>query len=311
MIFLQLTPWVDVEALCQSNKTLIMKTKHLILHSFGATALLGLVTATAQDSAKPDGPPRDGGPSGRLAEMIKKADTNSDGKISKEEFLNARKAEIEEQFSKLDGNSDGSADESEMKAMASKMRDGRRPEGGSPDGGGFRRPPEGEGRPEGRPPGGPDGRPEGGPPRDGPGQGRPPEGVRGPGQPPAGLGALFQLMNPEGFKSVDKNSDGGIDVEEFRGQAAEMAAQGFGRMDGNKDGKLTPDELRQVAERLRGMMDGRGQGGPGGPGGPSGEGGFRRPGGPGGEGGERGGFRRPPSEGGAPKPEGEKPSGSI
>ena len=300
-----------------------MKTKHLILHSFGATALLGLVTATAQDGAKPDGPPRDGGSSGRLAEMIKKADTNSDGKISKDEFLNARKAEIEEQFSKLDGNGDGSADESEMKAMASKMRDGRRPEGGSPEGGGFRRPPEGEGRPEGGPPRGegrpdrgpegrPEGRPEGGPPRDGQGQGRPPEGGRGPSQAPAGLGALFQLMNPEGFKSVDKNSDGGIDVEEFKGQAAEMAAQGFGRMDDNKDGKLTPDELRQVAERFRGMMGGRGQGGPGGPGGEGG--GFRRPGGqggPGGDGGERGGFRRPPSEGGAPKPEGEKPAGSI
>jgi hypothetical protein len=122
----------------------------------------------------------------------------------------------------------------------------------------------------------------------------------------AGIGALYQLMSPEGFAKVDTNSDGGIDLPEFKNNAAEAAAQGFGRVDENKDGKLTPEELRAAGERLRSMMGGRGPGGPGGPGGPpgGGEGGFRRPGG------GEGGFRRPPSEGGdAPKPEGEKKEG--
>ncbi|MBL9115887.1 MAG: EF-hand domain-containing protein [Verrucomicrobiaceae bacterium] len=285
-----------------------MKTKPNVLTAFGATTLLGLALATAQDG----GPPRDGG-AGRLQEMIKRADTNSDGKISKEEFVTARKAELEEQFGRLDANGDGQADEAEMQQMASRARDGagRRPEGGDggfrrpgeggPEGG-FRRPPEGEGerRPEGD--GGPRREGAGGPPPGGPGgpQGGP--GGRG-GQMMAGMGALFQLMSPEGFSKIDANADGSIDVEEFKKSVADQAAQGFGRIDGNSDGKLTQDELRQAGERMRNMMGGRGPGGPGGP--PGGEGGFRRPGGA--EGGERGGFRRPPSEGdGAPKPDEKK-----
>lgn len=287
-----------------------MKTKHLFLTSFGATALIGLSALNAQEG----GPPRDGG--NRLAEMIKRADTNGDGKISKEEFVNARKAELEEQFGKLDANKDGQADEAEMKEIASRMRDGgprregegmRRPEGqGGPEGG-FRRPPgEGERRPEGAPPP-PQGRPEGGP----PGQGGPgaPGGPRG--AMAGGMGALFQLMTPDGFSQVDKNADGGIDVTEFKDNAAKSAEQGFGRLDQDKDGKVTQEEVRKAGEMIRGMMGGRG---PGGEGRPGGEGGFRRPGGGEGRpGGEGGGFRRPPSEGeGAPKPNGDgKKEGSI
>lgn len=252
----------------------------------------------------------------RLAEMIKRADTNGDGKISKEEFVNARKAEIEEQFTRLDSNGDGQADDAEMQAIAARMREGgprreggegmRRPDGppGGPESG-FRRPPgeEGERRPEGGPP--PEGGPRGPRPEGGPGaMGR---GVGG-GSP---MGALFQLMSPEGFSNVDKNSDGGIDLAEFKENAAKSAEQGFGRMDQNSDGKISQDEARKAGEMLRNMMGGRG--GEGRSGGPPGEG-MRRPGGgegrPGGEGGD---FRRPPSEDG-PKPEGEgggKKDGSV
>ena len=291
-----------------------MKTKHLFLTSFGATALLGLSTLSAQEG----GPPRDGG--NRLAEMIKRADTNADGKISKEEFVSARKAELEEQFSKLDTNADGQADEAEMKAIANRMREGgprreggegtRRPEGGGGPESGFRRPPGEGGRPEGAPPP-PQGGPEGGRRPDGP-----PPGQGGPGGPrgamAGGMGALFQLMNPEGFSQVDKNGDGSIDAAEFKDNAAKSAEQGFGRLDQDKDGKVTQEEVRKAGEMIRSMMGGRGPGGEGRPGGEGG--GFRRPGGGEGRpGGEGGGFRRPPSEGGdAPKPEGEgKKEGSI
>jgi Ca2+-binding EF-hand superfamily protein len=239
----------------------------------------------------------------RLADMIKRADSNNDGKISKEEFANARKAEVDEQFSRIDTNGDGFADESEMQAIAGRMRDGgprreggegmRRPEGGA-EGGGFRRPP-GEGRPEG-----------GAPPPSAEAERRPEGGPGGPGGPGmmgrgAGggspMGGLFQMMTPDGFAQVDKNGDGGIDVSEFKENAAKSAEQGFARMDQNGDGKISQDEIRKAGEGLRAMMGGRG-----------GEG---RPGGPGGGGGEGGGFRRPPSEE-APKPEGQgKKDGEV
>ena len=135
----------------------------------------------------------------------------------------------------------------------------------------------------------------------------------------AGMGALFQLMNPEGFSKVDTNKDGGIDLAEFKNNASEMAAQGFTKLDENQDGKVTHEEVEKLGERARSMMGGRGGAGQGGPGG---QGGFRRPGGegapggagfrrPGGEGGEGGGFRRPPAEGGDAKPEGAKKDGAI
>jgi len=115
------------------------------------------------------------------------------------------------------------------------------------------------------------------------------------------------MGNPEDMiKRMDKNTDGGVDLAEYKEFASQEVDGRFKMMDGNSDGKITADEFKQIGERMRGMMRGGqpGQGGP--PGGAPGQGGgFRRPGG---EGGSEGGFRRPPSQDGegAPKPAGEK-----
>lgn len=277
--------------------------------------LLGLLSvsatvALAQEGDRPS-PPAGGGGGGRLAEFLKRADTNGDGKISKEEFGAVSRGDGgDERFAKMDANSDGFVDEAEMASIAEKMRDGmrnrkggeggpggmRRP-GGEGSEGGFRRPPgegsEGAAKPSEERPAPPEGerRPEGGPPR-------------GPGG-PGGMPNMDEV-----FGRMDKNSDGIVDKDEYVAFSQEEIETRFSRADGNEDGKLTKEELQSGMERMRNMM--RGQGGPGGRGpggegrGPGAEGGGRR--GPeGAEGGRgEGGFRRPPSQEGdkgSPRPE--------
>jgi Ca2+-binding EF-hand superfamily protein len=269
-----------------------MKPKYTLLLAICFSSLV-TSAANAQDGER-KGPARASGEGGaaRMGEMVKKADTNADGKISKEEFLAASATEANERFSKLDANADGSVDEAEIREIASRLREGMANRGGAGGGessGGFRRPPEGDGdRPKGEgPPRGE--RPEGGRPEGGPPQG-------GPGGNPGMMG-----INPEeAFSRMDKNADGSLDMPEFiEAQKAEVEGR-FKRMDENGDGKVSKDEMKGAMEKLRSMMQRGGQGrGPGGPGGPSGgEGGFRRP--PSGaEGGA--GRPRPESEGDAPK----------
>ncbi len=262
-----------------------MKTQHTSLYSLVMGGALLALAAPAQEGNRPPPP---GGPEGRgnPGEMIKRADTDNDGKVSKDEFVKARTSEMETLFGRLDGNSDGFIDEAEMKSMAERMRGERGgPEGmRRPDGeGGFRRPPEGEGRPDGmrRPPEGEER----------------PEGMRRPEGRPDGEG----MRRPEG------GPPGGE-----RGNF--MGDQAFSRLDANGDGSLSKDEFEQGMARMREMFRGgmgRGEGGPGGfrgPGGPEGrgpggEGGFRRPPSQG----EGEGRQRPPLEGEAPKKEGEAP----
>lgn len=272
-----------------------MKTNHYLL-TFAAVLSCGASTLLAQDApppppgnegkppgeGRPPGPPPQGGggPHDRLAEFIKRADTDNDGKISKDEFLASTKKESEDRFSKLDANSDGFADKSEIEEAGRKMREmaQRRPEGEGP--GGFRRP-DGEGsrRPEG------DGfrRPEGDGPRPRPGQGdsqngNPPppgdggfrrpeggEGRRGPG----GDGGRGMGMLGDMLQRMDKDNDGTLTKEEFLSSSEERFAQ----MDENKDGKVTKEEIEAMGRRMREMMGGGGRG----PGGEGGQGGFRRP----------------------------------
>ncbi|OYW30057.1 MAG: hypothetical protein B7Z47_04040 [Chthoniobacter sp. 12-60-6] len=246
-----------------------MKLKKTFLYGFSMLSLTCL--SSAQDAPKgpppeggppggpppggqPGGPPRGGRPQGgpqgggdpgaRLAEFIKRADADSDGKISKEEFANLGKKESEERFGKMDGNSDGFVDQDEIGKMAQQMRQGQGGQGGQgmrrPDGGGG---PPGEGGGFRRPPGG-----EGGSPGGAPGS---PGGPRG--------GSMF-----------------GDPKENFK------------RMDADGNGSVSEDEYIKATEKMREMMRNRGgMGRPGGAGGPPGEG--------------QGGFRRPPSEGDAPK----------
>jgi Ca2+-binding EF-hand superfamily protein len=262
-----------------------MKPKHTLRLAICLSSLV-TIAAYAQEGERkaPARAGSEGGPS-RMGEMVKKADTNADGKISKEEFLAASAKEASDRFSKLDANADGSVDETELREIANRLRDGMANRGGAGGGegggGGFRRPPEGGGdQPKGE-----------GPPRGERPEGRPPQG--GPG---------MMGMNPEeAFSRMDKNADGSLDMPEFiEAQKAEVEGR-FKRMDENADGKVSKDEMKGAMEKLRGLMQRGGQGpnrGPGGPGGP--EGGFRRP--PSAEGGA--GRPRPESEGDAPRKEG-------
>lgn len=252
---------------------------------------LGTAASLAQEGERKGPPPGgEGRPGGRLAEFLMRADSNKDGKISKEEFtsMNRGGEDAGERFARMDANSDGFVDKAEIESVGERMREGmRRGDGGGPEGG-FRRPPEGD-APEGR-------RPEGGPGRGGDG-------------PPGGGMPLDEI-----FGRMDKNGDGVVDKEEYTKFSLEEIEGRFARADGNNDGKLTKEEVKAGAERMRSMQ--RGPGGPGrGPGGP--DGGFRRgpEGGRPGEGRpDSGGFRRPPSQGegeGKARPEFEKPEGET
>jgi Ca2+-binding EF-hand superfamily protein len=288
-----------------------MKTKHFALSiaaalSCGASALLAQDAPPAPPSGGEGRPPggdgRPGGPppsaADRLAEFIKRSDTDGDGKISQEEFVNSTKKESEDRFSKIDANADGFVDGAEIEEAGRKMREaGGRPPG---DGGPGMRRPEGPDsgfrRPEGssgdgtrpRPPQeGGDGfrRPEGG----GPDGFRRPEGSEGMRRPDGGgRSGSFGMLS-----GMDKDGDGILTKEEFISSSEERFAQ----LDENKDGKVTTEEIEAMGRRMREMMGSGGR--PEGGGSPAG-GGFRRP-----EGGE--GKGRP--EGERPKrPEGEAPA---
>jgi hypothetical protein len=269
-----------------------------------SSLLLGALIATTSFSQDGERPRPQGGPGGppegrNPADMLKRSDTDGDGKVSKDEFIKARAAEMEEAFARIDGNTDGFVDQAEVAQIAERMRAAagrggpegmRRPEGGDrpqgegmrrPEGeGGFRRPPEGGDRPEGdRPPGEGMRRPEG----DRPQGDRPEGGPRPDGDRPEGG------PRPEG--------------------AAAFMDQAFGRMDQDGSGQLSREEFTQGMAKMREMMGRGGMGRGEGPGGAPGAG--RGPG----TGGE-GGFRRPPQQGGEgtgkPRPqlegEGDKPA---
>lgn len=234
----------------------------------------GVLLATSSPAQEGNRPPPPGGPEGRgnPSEMLKRADADGDGKVSKEEFVKARTAELDEAFARIDGNADGFLDEAEAKAIAERMREAmaRGPEGmRRPDGEGFRRP-EGPGRPEG----------EGGFRR--PPEGERPEGMR---RPPEGEGGFRRPEGgPPGGEGGFRRPEGGPPGGERGGF---MAGEAFFRMDTSGDGSLSKEEFETGMAKMREMMRGMGRGeGPGQ--------GFRGPGGPGGG---EGGFRRPPSQG--------------
>lgn len=89
--------------------------------------VLGCVTAAVAVAQ----PPMDASP----AEMVKRADTDGDGKVSRDEFIKARTTAIEQAFARMDTDGDGKLDEKEVEAGAAQAR------ATAPAGrGGFRRP---------------------------------------------------------------------------------------------------------------------------------------------------------------------------
>ena len=120
-------------------------------HTFFALIVCIALAATA--SAQPP-IERDPG------DMIARADTDGDGKVSRDEFIKAQTERLEKMFARMDTDGDGKLDEQEAKAAAERMR---------AMGGGR----EGVRRPDGPRPQRPDGERPRGP-------GKPARGERGP-----------------------------------------------------------------------------------------------------------------------------------
>jgi Ca2+-binding EF-hand superfamily protein len=106
-----------------------MKTATLLV--CGCSLLVIAATAVGQE------PDRQ-----RVAEWLKRADADGDGKVTKAEFIKARAADIEAGFARVDTNGDGILDEEEAERAAVLMRNalvpggepGRRPGGPPPQG---------------------------------------------------------------------------------------------------------------------------------------------------------------------------------
>src|SRR5262245_38902817 len=110
-------------------------------------ALTMAAGAWADEPAKPGAGKRPGGPGGAgrgqmFAKLFEKADTNGDGKVSKEEFKKAfenapggrmkgNPQMADRLFDRLDANKDGFLTKDEMQ-NAGKQMQGRRPGGGKP-----------------------------------------------------------------------------------------------------------------------------------------------------------------------------------
>lgn len=76
--------------------------------------VLGWVTAAAAVAQ----PPMEASP----AEMVKRADTDGDGKVSRDEFIKARTTALEQAFARMDTDGDGKLDEKEVEAGAAQTR---------------------------------------------------------------------------------------------------------------------------------------------------------------------------------------------
>jgi hypothetical protein len=97
------------------------------LDRLSLVVLLGCVPAAVAVAQ----PPMDSSP----AEMVKRADADGDGKVSRDEFIKARTAGLEQAFARMDTDGDGKLDEKEVEAGAAQAR-AMAPAGR----GGFRRP---------------------------------------------------------------------------------------------------------------------------------------------------------------------------
>ena len=86
------------------------------------------------------------------AEMVARADTDGDGKVSREEFIKARTAGLEQNFARMDTDGDGKLSREEFAAGMARLRElmqragpgrpgPRRPGGERGPEQGFRRPP--------------------------------------------------------------------------------------------------------------------------------------------------------------------------
>jgi hypothetical protein len=222
-----------------------MTVKRYAIAALGATLLLGAAApASFAAPGRPghDGPGR-GGPERAMMQdvmfvrLLKNADADKDGKISKEEVA----AWQETMFTQADANKDGTLTPGEMrefrKARMDAWRDARRAEragnGQGPDDADIA---EGAAPP---PPGGPDGKP---------GHREMADGERGPGRHHGdgprhgmrdGMGQRGMMPGVAMVRMADTDENGQIS----RAEATAAVDKMFARMDRNKDGVITIDDL--------------------------------------------------------------------
>jgi EF hand len=223
-----------------------MTVKRYAIAALGATLLLGAAAPAsfaAPGRPGPDGPGRGGPERGMMQDvmfvrLLKNADANKDGKISKEEVA----AWQETMFTGADANKDGTLTPGEMREFhetrMKEWRDNRRAERAGDDQG-----PDdadiAEGAAPPPPPGGPEGKP---------GHREMAGGERGPGR-HHGDGPRHGMrdgMGPRGMmpgiamvRMADTDENGQIS----RAEATEAVDKMFARMDRNKDGMITIDDL--------------------------------------------------------------------
>lgn len=202
-----------------------MKSTSLLLTT-AALVSCGLSLTQAQDAPKtpPQGGPRD--PAARAEEYFKRLDTNGDGKISKEEYVEAAKKEAEERFNNLDANKDGFIDKEELQKALQAQR-GRFAGGRSRGEGGER----------------PAGAPEGGPRAGGGGMGALGELMRKVQETGSVTKEDYHKITDEQFDRLDTNHDGKItkeELEEAMSRMREMFGRGRRGGDGNGEGGTRP-----------------------------------------------------------------------
>jgi len=181
---------------------------------------LAWFAATAAGANAQPMPDRDPG------EMMRRADTDGDGTVSRDEFIKARTADLQAAFDRIDANGDGKLDEQEVTAAAERMRSmgagGRE---------GFRRPDSARPR-----------RPDG----DDPSQ----QGGEWPQRPGSGAGG------EEAFNRLDRDGDGKLSREEFAEGVARMREfiqRGGGRPGGlgmpDRGGRGTEEGFRRPPQQ--------------------------------------------------------------
>lgn len=227
-----------------------MKVRQFALAALGATVLAG--TAASVTLAAPGGPDRGPGHGpgmGMMRDMmfvrlLKNADTNKDGKISKDEVM----AWGDKLFAEIDTNKDGVVTPGEMRKFhearmdewrderrAERQADGRGPKGPDVAEGDTPPPPPADGAPGPRGKDGPREMAENDGPRSphhGPG-----DDMRhgmGPGMGPRGMMPGIALV-----RMIDTDENGQIS----KAEATEAMNKLFDRMDRNKDGVITVDDL--------------------------------------------------------------------